>query len=271
MDESRAYKHSREAFFFIVPIFGFLFVGFVALGLKGQWLYALPGLLVVIVTLFSFAYSLTSTTVINEYEISIQTLLGTKTLKWGEIARVSGVGNRIKLHNFDGDVTLSPNASVPQYEELVEFIGSKRPNLFAPDAFKEMSTSWVSVLTMPVLGVFIIIAGIFIYVETAALVPLIISGIVGLAFIGITLAAPQAISIKNDSIVIGYLFKERTLLAYEVEEIRFDYLRNKYGRRTANYYVDIKILNGGFIRVGNMRPGLPIVYHALKNWHKTSS
>jgi hypothetical protein len=75
-------------------------------------------------------------------------LLGSKTLRWTEIARVSGRGYGIKLHNFDEDVTVAPMYRLPGYEEVIEWIGRKRPDLFGAQEFSEMKRGYLQLLRL---------------------------------------------------------------------------------------------------------------------------
>jgi hypothetical protein len=210
--------------------------------------------------------SMTSKTIISDDEISSQSILGTKILRWSEIHRVSGRGYGIKLHNFDGDVTVSPSQRLPRYEEVIEWIGVKRPDLFSPQEFGEMTKSWVVTIFLPMLGLLFMGIAFFFFIQSSdALFPLLIFFIIGLLIIGMTLTSPQAISIQGNSIVIGYLFKQRTLPASEITSINLRYTQTRNGKQ---YYVALDLSSRSTIRISGLSPSLPIVYLVLKNWHR---
>ncbi|MBK9206779.1 MAG: hypothetical protein IPL71_00110 [Anaerolineales bacterium] len=98
----------------------------------------------------------TAQTIISEDEISTKTLLGTKSLRWSEVSRVSGRGYAIKLHNFDGDVTVAPATQLPGYDEVVNWIGMKRPDLFSPLEYAEMKKNWAGTIIFSMVGLFLL-------------------------------------------------------------------------------------------------------------------
>ena len=134
MSELRVYKHSSWNFAGIA--FAFVFLVFAFLISSGDWTITFISLIAFgFVTLISLV-SFIPKTIISENKISTQTLLGTETLRWSEIARISGSGDFIKLHNFKDDVTVTPSPQIPGYEEVVEWIGGKRPDLFNPQEYE---------------------------------------------------------------------------------------------------------------------------------------
>jgi hypothetical protein len=269
MNEPRVYKHSAWNLILLSAIFGILFVVFLIQLLNGDWTTTLPILLVFGVIFSISLFSITSKTVISEDEISAQNILGTKTLRWSEINRVSGRGFSIKLHNFDGDMTVAPNSQLPGYEEVIEMIGAKRPDLFNPQEYGEMSKSWMDTLLLPIFGLLAIGFGIFIFIDSDGFIfPVLIAFIVGFAFIGMTLAAPQAVSIQGNSIVVGYLFNQKTLRADEIASVSLNFTKTRNGK---NYFVAINPKSGKTIRISGLSPSLPVAYLVLKNWHKKNS
>lgn len=272
MNEPRVYKNSPFVFVLLLVMFVVLFGAvFFASGDVG-----LSNLLVMIPFALMFAFLFiyvvfvaTAQTIISNDEISTKNLLGTKTLTWGEINRVSGRGNRIKLHNLDGDVTVAPSPQLPGYPEVIEWIGIKRPDLFNPLEYGEMTRSWAGTLLLPVLGFLFVGVGFFLTTQDSELAfPLLIFFIIGLFFIGTPLFSAQGVAIQGNSIVLGYLFNQKTLPADEIASIELSYTQTRNGK---NYFIAIYLADKKTIRISGLSPNLPVVCLVLRNWHKKNT
>jgi hypothetical protein len=248
-----------------IVLFGALFFASGDIGFSNIFIMT-PFALLFIFLFIYVVFTATAQTIISNDEISTKNLLGTKTLKWSEINRVSGRGHRIKLHNFDGDVTISPSAQLPGYLEVVDWIGVKRPDLFNPLEYSEMSKSWAGTLLLPVLGFLFLGVGFFLFTQDNELFfPLLIFFVMGLVFIGTPLFSPQSVSIEGNSIVIKYIFSQKTLSADEIASIGMSFTQTRNGK---NYFIIINLVNRRNIRVSGLSPNLPVASLVLKNWHK---
>ncbi|MBV5350438.1 hypothetical protein JZU71_04760, partial [bacterium] len=124
--------------------------------------------------------------------------MGGKSLRWSEISRVSGRGYGIKLHNFDGDVAVAPSPQLHGYEEVVEWIGIKRPDLFNPLEYSEMKRGVSTLALIIALVVFLVVgllvAGTLYFYNTESSMnifsPLFMIVIIAIVFFGITLSQP---------------------------------------------------------------------------------
>ena len=271
MNEPRVYKNSPFVFVLLLVMFVVLFGAvFFAAGDNNfsNLLVMIPFALMFAFLFLYLVFTATAQTIISNDEISTKNLLGTKTLTWSEINRVSGRGNRIKLHNFDGDVTVAPSPQLPGYPEVVEWIGDKRPDLFNPQEYREMSRSWMGTIMLPVLGLLFLGVGFFLYTQNNELFyPLVIFLIMGFIFIGTPLFSPQAIAIEGNSIVLGYLFNRKIYPANEIASINLSFTQTRNGK---NYFILISLANRRSIRISGLSPNLPVVCLVLKNWHKAN-
>ncbi len=274
MNEPRVYKNSPFLLVFVIIIFGILFIG---LGLSlvsvlNNWLIMVPVLLLFGILFIVLVLSSTAQTIISDDEITSKNLLGTKTLKWSEISRVSGAGNRIKLHNFDGDVTVAPQPQLPGYPEVVEWIGTKRADLFNPQEYSELSRNWLITLLFPLGGLLIIGTSFFAYTVSSdsneTLLPYALAGFAGLFLISMVFTSPQSISMQGNSMVVKYLLNQKTLLASEVASVRMGFTQTRNGK---HYFILINQTNGKNIRLSGLRPSLPVAYLVLKTWHEKNS
>jgi len=278
MNEPRIYKHS---FALTVIILVMLVLIFAALSFGGDWngVTSLIALSIFVLIITIFVVTMTQKTIISDDEISSQSLFGIKTLHWSEITRVSGRGDSIKLHNFDGDVTVAPSPGLPRYEEVIEIIGNKRPDLFNPREYDELkSGSFFLLASLAFLVLFLsMIAGVgyFLYSspDTARLgsvifAPLIVLFIVMVVFAGTIVFRPRSLTLDGKSMTIKYLFREKTLLADEIRSVQFAYQQSRNGKI---FFVLLHLVNRKSLRLSGLNPNLPVVYLVLKNWHQQNS
>lgn len=275
MNEPRVYKHSPFGFLVIILLFGGMLVFFFVSMAQDEPIFFIPILLLFgligFVSLLQFFMKIT----ISDEEISSQTILGTKTLRWSEISRVSGRGYGIKLHNFDEDVTIAPSPQLPGYEEIVEWIGTKRPDLFNPLEYSEMKRGWGFIFGLLVLGlVGVGIVGVFIMQglsspdSAVVLAPLLVFGVMVLVFFWMILSVPQSLTLEGNSLILKYLFNTKTLRADEIASVFFGYTRTRNGKQ---YYISLQLTNRRQVRVSGLGLSMPVAYHVLKNWHKRNT
>lgn len=272
MNEPRVYKHSPLQIIVLILVFGFLMAAiFSTTDLNGGYL-LIPAAVIVLVMVIS-VLSLTQKTIISEDEISSQTLFGTKTLRWSEITRVSGRGHAIKLHNFDGDVTVVPSSNLPRYEEIIEWIGNKRPDLFNPQEYTELKSGSFPLLAgltllILLLGMFAG-AGLLIYTSpdsmAVIITPLLIFLIIIVVVAGTIAFRPRSLTLDGKSMTIRYLFREKNLLADEIQNVQFTYRQTRNGKI---FFILLQLANRKSLRLSGLNPNLPVVYLVLKNWHK---
>ncbi len=275
-NEPRVYRQSSLQVILMIVAFSVLGIGLVISMAFVEFQYLLLALGVLGVTFTIALYSQTLKTIISDSEISTQSLLGVKSLRWTEISRVSGSGNGIKLHNFDGDVTLAPSSQLPGYEEIVETIGNKRPDLFDPLEYKEMKKSWPAWATIVIFAIFfigMILGFIFTFINTpnssaALFLPIGMSSILLIVFLVVILSTPQAVTLNGNSLLLTYLFKEKTVLADEVSSVSLSFIQTRNGK---NYFVQLNQKNKKVLKLSSMGPGFPILYLVLKNWHAKNS
>jgi hypothetical protein len=269
LNEPRTYRNSPFQIWLLALIFGVLIVGLLTALDSSDYLILIPMAGFFVAILLVLLYSMTTKITISDNEISSQTLLGTKTLAWNEITRISGRGNGIKLHNNFGDVTVSPRPNLPGYDEIVNWIGVKRPDLFNPTEYNLMSRTWLNTLFPPSLGLIFIGAGLFTFTQSSdTLFPFLMFSIIGVVFIGMIFATPQSITIDGKSLLIKYLSSQRTLLAEEIASVDLRYTQTRNGK---NYFIAIALTNKKSLRISGLSPSLPIVYLVLKNWNKKNA
>jgi hypothetical protein len=270
MNEPRVYQHSPLWFILVLAVFSILGIGIFTTAMQGGLFLAIPlGIFFLIILLIS-VLSMTSKAALSDTEITSQNLLGRKTLMWNEIHSVSGTGMSIKLHNLAGDMTVSPSRTLPGYEEIIEEIGLKRPDLFSPQESTEFTRNWFSRFIFPLISLVFVGAGIYFLTQGAredGLILFVFFGVISFVFFFAAFASPQSIAIEGRSLSLKYAFSQTALTADEIRSVALLFYRTRNGRR---YFIQLDLTNGKVIKISGMNPSLPIVYLTLKNWHKKS-
>ena len=272
MNEPRVYK--QPVFGVFLAVFMLLFAGAIIFFTLDNFDINILWFLIPILGLFgliflSALFSFTSKVIITDDDITSQVLFIPKTLKWGEISHVSGRGNSIKLHNYDGDITVSPNSRIPSYPEIIEIIGEKRPDLFKlTEDNSEMSRGLFSNLFGALVGISLIFLGIFIYfvVDSTDIFPIIMTAIAGVFFLGTSLTAVQKVTLQGNTMLVKYIFSQKEIKAEEIRNIFYGFTQTRRGGK--NYFVQISYGNNQNFRISGVNLSLPIAYLVLKNWHK---
>jgi len=273
LDEPRIYRHPTSQFVILVLVFVVLAVGLISSWDKSTDIsnFVIAALFAVI--FLSSLYTMTVKTIVSNDGISTQTILGTRTLNWTEINAVTGWGHSIKLKNMNGDVTVAPSPQLAGYEEVVEFIGSKRPDLFSPQEYSEMKRGFN--LIIPMAGLAFALIGLLVAITTmqmlnSSFTPVIVFA--PLAFLIIALFAffwmsntlPQSLTLEDRSLTLKYLFREKVIPANEIKSINLRYMQTRNGK---NYFIAITFTNKKYIRISGLSPNLPVVFLVLRNWH----
>jgi len=269
MNEPRVYRHSPILFAIITLAFGLLGVGIFTTFTQDRFFLLVPFGLVFLILLGASLFSATSKVTLSDAEITSQNLLGTKTLAWSEIHSVSGMGYAIKLHNLARDITVSPSRYLPGYEEIIEEIGRKRPDLFNHQETDEITRNWFIRLIFPFIALTFMALGVFLFLRQSedGIIFLVFFFVIAAVFLLSAFMSPQSIKIDGRSLLLKYAFSQRTLTAEEISAIQLLYFRTRNGRR---YFIQLNLADGKNIRISGMNPSLPIVYLTLKNWHKQS-
>lgn len=274
MKEPRVYKSSPMVFVVLLIFFALLFGGIIfGVGLQDVS-FILPMVAIIILLLvFAFVAQFATVTVSKE-EISVQKLFGTKSLRWTEVDHVSGRGYTLKLHNRDEDVKLSISPRLPGYEEIIEFTGTKRPDLFSPNEYSEMKRGLAVYIFMFLFIVLLLgISAAFVYStfdsSTSSLVeylPMLIFVILALFFGALTFSVPRSLTINGNMLDLKYIFGEKSVRADEIALIQLRFTQSRNGKQ---YFINLSLRNRKDVQLRGLGVGLPIAYLVLKNWHKS--
>ncbi|MBK6645870.1 MAG: PH domain-containing protein [Anaerolineales bacterium] len=274
MKEPRVYKSSPMVFVVLLVSFALLFGGIIfGVGLEGIS-FTLPMVAIIMLLLvLAFVAQFAKVTVSDE-EISIQNLFGVKSLRWAEVDRVSGRGYALKLHDRDEGVKMSINPQLPGYEEIVEFAGVRRPDLFSPNQYSDMKRG-VTVYVLIFLFVTLIlgISLFYVYVtmdspntSPVEYLPLLVFVLITIAFGSMVFSVPRALTLDGNTMGLKYILGERTIRADEIAIVQFRFTQSRNGR---HYFVNLSLHNRKNIQLKALGVGLPIAYLVLKNWHRS--
>jgi len=201
----------------------------------------------------------------SDMEITSRNWLGSKSLRWNEIARVSMRGQNIRLHNSSDDVTLFIDSQMDRYAEILDILFKKRPDLIDTDENQSMSRGIFTSIVIIGFGLLIIALSIpfFTDEEVWFLGPLFIG--LGLWIIVAFILSPKSVVLENGTLRILYLFRE---ISYPAEEIQGFSLEKTRTRNGYVYFVQVNLINGKPIKLSTTKPGNVITYQTLKRWHE---
>ncbi|NWF63908.1 MAG: PH domain-containing protein [Chloroflexi bacterium] len=275
MNEPRVFKNSPAILVVIALVFLILMGGIIFTASLENSFVALP-LAAFGLFIFGLIFVANSAKVtITDEDITSQNIFGSRTLRWSEIHRVSGRGYEIKLHNYDGDVTVHPSSGLPGYEQIVDLIGVKRPDLFSPQEYSEFRRGIMPFILLGFVMLFVLGAAAAVFVlwmngsdaSMPSLMPLAVFIVIAL-IIGLTaLSTPQSLTLGGRSLFLKYLFSKKTILADEIRYVQFGYTQSRNGK---HYYVALNLTNGKNIRLSGLGVSMPIAYLVLKSWHRGS-
>jgi hypothetical protein len=243
-----------------------LFFGFLAfINQIDYFLLAITGIVLVIVLLYA-----TSSVKISSDEITTSRLLGSKSLRWSDIARVSTRGQALRLHNYDEDVILSVDSQLEGYKEILDILFSKRPDLFDEHENAGMLNNWLVSVFFIGLGLLFIAASVFLFSmspEPEKFFFLVLFAL-GILIIVTWFLSPKSLTLESNNLILGYLFKE---VSYSADDINSIDLERKSSRNGYIYFVRINLRSGKKVRPPLFKGGSALTYQILKRWHQKAS
>lgn len=273
MNEPRVYRHPSAKYALILLAMLMLGGGLFLMGtLKEDPRGAVFVGILFLFVLGSGVFTISNSIVISETEITALGILGEKSLPWSDIHQVSA-GSGLKLKNMDGDVTVSISSQLSGFEEIVDLVGEKRPDLFSAQEFSEVGSGLrfflplglVAVMAGGGLVVLVYLSRDFTDVPAAFLMPMIILAVLTLFILGTALSTPRSITMDGRTLTIKYLWREKALTADEIKSVALKFQSTRNGRV---YYPALNLNNGKTVRISGLRVGAAVMYLVLKQWHK---
>lgn len=266
LGEPRTYRYSAIRLVLLIVLLLLLGIApFMILGGDTSQYQLIVFALLIPIMLLSI-YSLTRSTTISNESISARSLLGERTLHWTEIDSVSGSGNAIRLHNREGDVTVVPSPHLPGYTEVIETIGAKRPDLFSPLKYNEMTRNWLSSLLFLTVGAIFLGIGVYLYFTSEdTLMAVLFLGFFGFILIFSIFTSVLALQFDGPTLAIRYLLTKTELKPSDIFSIGLAVTQTRSGK---SYSIIMHTIDKRMFRFSGMAPGLPITYLVLKNWRQ---
>jgi hypothetical protein len=257
----QTFRHSPGKL--ILMFLGGLFFGVFAFSV-GQIDYFLIGItgIVLVVALF---YA-TSSVKISSDEIMTTRLLGSKSLRWSDIARVSMWGQAIKLHSYD-DLVLSIDPQLDGYKDILDIVFSKRPDLLDRSENNEMSRSWLAGIVTLGFGLSLIAIPVFLFFVDGEVdgIFFLFLFVIGVAVIAVWFLSPKSITLESRNLMLGFFFKEEPYSADDINSISLEKRRTRNGYV---YFAQINLASGKKIKLPAFKQGAALTYQILKRWHK---
>jgi len=257
----KTYRHSfgKLALMFL----GGLFVAYI-IYVSGELDHILLGM-AGIIFIVSISYAASSVKISND-EIVTGSLLGSRSLRWTEISRVSMRGQSLRLHNRDEDVTLSLDSQLDGYPEILDIIFNKRPGLFEVGDNNVMSRSvWGSVFAIGFgLLMMAISVTLLFTIDTTGIILSLFFFIFGLFLIGTWLLGAQRLELESQSMTIVYLYRR---VSYTVGDISSITLEKRRTRNGYIYFVQANLVSGKKVKLPAFKQGSALIYQILKRWH----
>lgn len=256
----QTFRHSfgKVALMFL----GVLFLGFLAfLDKTNYFLFILIGMVLIIALFYA-----TSSVKVSKEEITTNRLLGSKSLRWSEIERVSTRGQSLQLHNHEDDLVLSIDPQLEGYAQILDVIFRKRSDLFDNNENTVMSVGWLGSLLAVGLGLLIMAGSVLLFFVTKEFdrVFSLILFVVGIAIIVSWFLAPKSLTLESKDLMIGYFFKE---VPYSAGDINSISLEKQTTRNGYIYFVRVNLKSGKKIKLPTFKEGVPLTYQVLKRWH----
>jgi len=256
----KTYRHSfgKLALMFL----GGLFVAYIIYA-SGELDYILLGMAGIIFVV-SISYAASSVKISND-EIVTGSLLGSRSLRWTEISRVSMRGQSLRLHNRDEDMTLSLDSQLDGYPEILDIIFNKRPDLFEVENNVITRSVWGSIVAIGFgLLMMAISVAVFFTVDATGIILSVVFFIFGLFLIGSWLLGAQSLELESQSMTFVYLYRR---VSYTVGDISSITLEKRRTRNGYIYFVQANLVSGKKVKLPAFKQGSALIYQILKRWH----
>ncbi|HMB22432.1 MAG: hypothetical protein ACM33V_09040 [Chloroflexota bacterium] len=175
------------------------------------------------------------------------------------------------MHNRDEDVTLTLDSQLDDYNEVLDLVFSRRPDLFDAGENNVLSGNWLRNVVLLVAGLVVITISIILVFllegfDKIFSLPLFMLGIY---IVWSWFSAPRRLTLDGKNLIVGYLLEEAS---YSVDEIRsISYKRKRKPKSGYINYIQINLKAGDDIQFSLFEHGNAFAYQVLKRWYETTS
>jgi hypothetical protein len=224
---------------------------------------------------------------VSEVGIRTSGIFSDSQIHWDEITEMKSVPmkRRLELSKRNGGV-LNVSTQVSGYPRIVEILRQRRPDLFGGNPirlssgnshsppyqsssfFSEARTFGKSFFKL--YGILFIVIPFFFFALWIALTepPNRVGALIGAVFCGIMICLPffqvSSIKLEPDKLTIETMFEEKVVSAQDINEIKMQTVRRRYGRVTN--FVNIILVTGRNYPLQGFSDGDETIYGTLLNW-----
>lgn len=262
----KTFRHSSKKLLAMLVMGAFsVFIGF-SDGETNYFCFSVAGFIMIVVLFFA-----TSSITISLDEITTTRLFVSKSLRWSEIGRISMRGETLRLHNRDEDITLTLDSQLDDYNEVLDIVFGRRPDLFDASENNVLSGSWLrNVVLLGTSLVVITISIILVFLlegfDKIFSLPLFMLGIY---IMWSWFSAPRRITLEGKNLIVGYLLEEASYSADEISSI--SYKRKRKPKSGYINYVQINLRAGECIQFSLFEHGNAFAHQILKRWQQKIS
>ncbi len=184
------------------------------------------------------------------------------SLRWDEIGEIKskGIEGDLTLISHTGDKKIKVSAQVAGFEEILDRLREKRPDLCRQRVFHGGVGLQILLVLMGLLLIAVGLNGL-----REGHWPSLILVVFGCAPIVFIFDLVRLLDFQGNELKIKKAFRERKIPGLEIKEI---WLREISTNESISYAVLVELKKGKPIPLGNFREGAPILYNSLKLWLK---
>jgi hypothetical protein len=203
---------------------------------------------------------------VSDHEISTFRIGQKRSIRWDEIGdvRSKALENDLLLTSRDGEKKLKISSQIVGYDEVVDQLRKKCPDLWKNEPLRIFHQSIGSPVFMALFALLFAVVGTKGIIEKDS----IFSSLVLLAFALVVIAILSRIiwlaEIQNDELCLRTVWGEQKIKVSEIKNIRL--AGQDMGYSTVTHFVIIELVNNKSVRLGNFREGIPMLYNSLKSW-----
>jgi hypothetical protein len=224
------------------------------------------------IALVAILFYATSSVKISTDEVATTWLLGSKSLRWSEIGRISMRGRVLRLHSRDEDSTLFIDSQLDDYGKILNIIFSARPDLLDESENNILSSSRLRNMVILGSGLLITVISIvlfFVFEGFEKIFPLPFLALAAY-ILDNWFSAPRRLMLENKNLIVGYLFKEESYSVDDISSISYNRRKRKPRAEYINF-IQINLRSGKNIQFSLFEHGNAFAYHILKRWHEKAS
>ena len=203
---------------------------------------------------------------VSDHEISTFRIGQKRSIRWDEIGEVrsKALENDLLLTSRDGDKKVKISSQIVGYEEVIDQLRKKCPDLWKNEPSRTFHQSIRSPLFMSLFAFLFIAVGTKGLIEKDSIISSLVVFALGLVIVAMLSGIAWLAEIQNDELCLRTVWGEKKIKVSEIKNIRL--AGQDTGYSTVTHFVIIELVNNKSVRLGNFREGIPMLYNSLKSW-----